>query len=95
MNKKFRIFGVGFFTFCLPICASSSLLAAGVNGSGIPGSAEQGSMDGILSYLWAMSDRCVQETESGVIEAAGGKESKSEIKHMWQNWSAPLLLTSL
>ena len=40
MNKKICIFGVGFFTFCLPICTSSSLLAAGVNGSGIPGSAE-------------------------------------------------------
>lgn len=40
MNQKLFIFAFGFFTFCLPNCSSNSLLAAGVNGSGIPGSAE-------------------------------------------------------
>ena len=40
MNKTLLIFVVRFFTFCLLICISSSLFAAGVNGSGISGSAE-------------------------------------------------------
>ena len=50
-------------------------------GKGLASMGEDGTMDGVLIYLWAMSDKCVQETEAGVIDFSESKDNEGKSKY--------------
>ena len=50
-------------------------------GKGLASMGEDGTMDGVLIYLWAMSDKCVHETEAGVIDFSESKDNEGKAKY--------------